>query len=451
VVSGLATLYESASVSGAPAENGSPPLGLTQTVIWIRYPPPSSTNNLLQPKHLPHDMMLMFSTHPMQTLPHPHDLPSQRPMTSLVIPQVLPQQHQPTCSSSSKPAGRPKLSLNVNTTTQKRTFGKGSSLRLETLSAVSPTVVNTFANAYEPQKNQTSALTEAPESQHTPATALGPRLSRPKLSIDSSVYVPEKPSTPDTQEPRTPSSSSISSASTSNSATIPYSVSHSLHSILANSPILRTDARKMSGRPRFPAEKKVSFRTPLVEEIHTTRFTLAHSDILSESSSTLSISTDSVSSEASESMSEPSTSTPSDSSSSSSSDSSEPSIALSSSQSQSTDSSSNFVSTSSETFSTQSTSGLRLPHRLNRSKVKGRSPRAGDKRDSSSESDSDAVPETPVAGRRKRRREWVWTLGPLPLASSEETYTTSADETSPSTSTTFSSTLSSTTRSDESS
>jgi len=37
-------------------------------------------------------------------------------------------------------------------------------------------------------------------------------------------------------------------------------------------------------------------------------------------------------------------------------------------------------------------------------------PVAGEKRDSSDE-DSDTCPETPVAGRRKRRREWVWTLG----------------------------------------
>jgi hypothetical protein len=41
---------------------------------------------------------------------------------------------------------RPKLSIN---TEQPRILGKGASLRLETLSAVSPTVRNTFSNAYE--------------------------------------------------------------------------------------------------------------------------------------------------------------------------------------------------------------------------------------------------------------------------------------------------------------
>ncbi|KAJ8106731.1 hypothetical protein OPT61_g9349 [Boeremia exigua] len=42
-------------------------------------------------------------------------------------------------------------------------------------------------------------------------------------------------------------------------------------------------------------------------------------------------------------------------------------------------------------------------------------PRLGDKRDSSeSEDDSDTCPQTPVAGRRKRSRDWRWTLGKLP-------------------------------------
>lgn len=45
------------------------------------------------------------------------------------------------------------------------------------------------------------------------------------------------------------------------------------------------------------------------------------------------------------------------------------------------------------------------------------SPRAGDKRESSSDEDEeeDALyPKTPIAGRMKRRREWTWTLGQIP-------------------------------------
>jgi hypothetical protein len=57
-------------------------------------------------------------------------------------------------------------------------------------------------------------------------------------------------------------------------------------------------------------------------------------------------------------------------------------------------------------------------HKLNtKTKVKKpKSPRAGEKRESSDE-DSDTCPATPVAGRKKRSRDWVWTLGPVDTAS----------------------------------
>jgi hypothetical protein len=59
-----------------------------------------------------------------------------------------------------------------------------------------------------------------------------------------------------------------------------------------------------------------------------------------------------------------------------------------------------------------------------------RSPRTGEKRDSSSsEDESDTCPQTPVAGRRKRSRDWRWTLGTLPgsTSASSTTDTTSDD------------------------
>jgi len=40
-------------------------------------------------------------------------------------------------------------------------------------------------------------------------------------------------------------------------------------------------------------------------------------------------------------------------------------------------------------------------------------PRVGDKRESSDGDDSDTCPATPVAGRRKKSRQWRWTLGPI--------------------------------------
>ncbi|KAJ4297882.1 hypothetical protein N0V90_005781 [Kalmusia sp. IMI 367209] len=155
---------------------------------------------------------------------------------------------------------RPKLRLDTH---QVRTFGKGSSLRLDTLSAVSPTARNTFSNAYEPPASA--------------AQASG-RPSKLRLSIDSSCKDPSTVSTPT-------SASTLSSALTSASAdsatitTIPYKQPHNLRSILSNGPAPLTSRKMAPARPLFPAEKKVSFRLPLEEEIKTVKYTLAHSDI----------------------------------------------------------------------------------------------------------------------------------------------------------------------------
>jgi hypothetical protein len=207
---------------------------------------------------------------------------------------------------------------------------------------------------------------------------------------------------------------------------IPYKVSHSVSSILVNSPIPTSERRNMSvsqSRPIFPVEKRVSFRSPLEEEIRTTKYMWKHSDIESHGwESTSSLSTKSAPSDvtisdasgdtfsASETIDETSSTSPDLSSQSSSSSFTE--LALSS----------------------PPPSAVRLSFRPGRSRLKFRSPKVGDKRDSSSESesDSDSCPETPVAGRRKRRREWVWTLGPIggqglhpPIDESEPSDTTS--------------------------
>lgn len=364
-----------------------------------------------------------------QSLTHPHE------MASLVISPAPHSQQPQEVSPQSRP-GRPKLSLN---TAQTRTFGKGSSLRLETLSAISPTIINTFSNAYD-------------QASRPPASSSEQKLTRPKLSIDSSIQykAPETPNTAaESQASRTPSSASTSSASTANSATLPYSNSQILNSILANSPIPRLEPpRRMAARPRFPAEKKVSFRTPLEEEIITTRFTYAHYDVESPASgSTASLSTMSTSSE--ESI--PDTASPSPSGSSES-------LSSSSHSSQRTEGSYLKRSQNNLSVSVESTSPLRsppspakrrLPHR-GRNKLKMRSPQTGDKRDSSSESDSDTCPETPVAGRRKLNRDWVWTLGTLPEQSSTQT-STDESTTTTSSSASFNSSIASSTRSDESS
>ncbi|QDS73676.1 hypothetical protein FKW77_002826 [Venturia effusa] len=344
--------------------------------------------------------MFMSAWNPMSQR-GPHDIPTDRMASSLVITA----HHSHQLSPQSRP-NRPKLSLN---TAQTRTFGKGSSLRLETLSAVSPTIINTFSNAYDPP------------TAHAPASSSEQKLTRPKLSINSSIHyqAPETQSA-EPQDSRTPSSASISSASTASSATLPYSNSQILNSILVNSPIPRLEpSRRMAARPRFPAEKKVSFRSPLEEEIITISFPYAHYDAESpRSASTASLLTISTASEGS--VTDAASSSPSDSSDSPS----------SSQLSQRAEGSYLKRSINSLSISADPTSPLRsptspakrrLPHRgRNRPKIRSlRSPQTGEKRDSSSESDSDTCPETPVAGRRKLNRDWVWTLGTLPGQSAQ--------------------------------
>ncbi|KAF2256958.1 hypothetical protein BU26DRAFT_558386 [Trematosphaeria pertusa] len=258
---------------------------------------------------------------------------------------------------------RPRLRLDTQSTTHRY---KGSSLRLETLSAVSPTIRNTFSNAYEPPASAAPVLA---------------RPSKPRLSIDSTCKTSSESSTPSSAA--TPSSSLTSASTDSATIVIPYKQPHNLTSILSNSPARALEPRRMAAaRPLFPAEKKVSFRTPLEEEIKNVRYTLAHSDIESSQSTISSLST------------------------AASSESESSAASLSVAFTSSGEPSSPSVQSPSEPSSSSAFSSLEGSPR-----PKG--PRAGDKRDSS-ESESDSCPETPVAGRRKRRRDWRWTLGSLP-------------------------------------
>ncbi|KAH7392547.1 hypothetical protein BKA66DRAFT_15991 [Pyrenochaeta sp. MPI-SDFR-AT-0127] len=315
-------------------------------------------------------------------------------MLSMSHPSIPPSPAPPPIMTTSLPiippraqvSQRPRLSIN---TEQPRILGKSASLRLETLSAVSPTVRNTFSNAYE--QPSTAPSTERP--------------SKPRLSIDSSFPSATSASTPSSAS--TLSSTLTSASNDSATISIPYKQPHHLVSILANSPTRSIIPRKMApARPLFPAEKRVSFRTPLEEEIKTVKYTLAHSD-LELSSSTLS----SIASTAS--------------AKSSDSDVSAVHHSLS-------------ANASSSATSKNTTSSLASPSGKSSSSIvktenspPPKPPRVGEKRDSSSSEDDSDCPETPVAGRRKRRRDWRWTLGPVPgsskSASSTSDATTSED------------------------
>jgi hypothetical protein len=150
---------------------------------------------------------------------------------------------------------------------------------------------------------------------------------------------------------------------------VPYKLALGVISILANSPLPRLshhDDVPAKAEVRPARTKRVSFRAPLTEEIHTTKFTLRHSDI---ESSTSSIST----------------------------------LDLQRSEKK-----------PSKDAVDASVAEDERDERISRSNTKFElvMPQLGDKRESSDEEDSDTCPMTPVVGRRKRQRQWVWTLGP---------------------------------------
>jgi len=290
----------------------------------------------------------------------------------------------PTFPRPASASQRPKLKL--NTAQLPTTFGnKSTSLRLETLSVTSPTSRNTFSNAYSP----------------TPAQ---PR-KRPQLSIDSisstTVLTQSLGNTPvqttpvQTQSSDTPyptsaadsisSTSSLSSTSTTDSTSsidrpVPYRVAFNIPSILVNGPMPRQRRHNIPSRPMFPTPKRVCFRAQLTEDIHTIKYTVAHSE--------LELAPDSNADLASPNR---------------------PSRTVVEKQIDEDVDCIEVIETQ------QQKSSLSVLPTTSSSP-----PRTGEKRDSSSdeeedddENNTDVCPVTPVAGRRKRRREWVWTLGPV--------------------------------------
>lgn len=171
--------------------------------------------------------------------------------SSSVIP-ALAMTH-PTAQNSPK---RPKLSL--QTSSLPITFGKSTTalaLAASALPTASPTVLNTFNNAYD-IPHRFSPATSSPTGVRTRPTS---RLVSPFISSKESQ---------------------------------PYQVSHGLRGILRNSPIpssLRrsslcppAESPRSSRRTFFPATKKVTFRAVLEEEIETKTYIVRHSDLSSD-------------------------------------------------------------------------------------------------------------------------------------------------------------------------
>lgn len=282
-----------------------------------------------------------------------HHMPTASSMSLAILPST-PMAHT---SSHQNPAApkRPKLSL--NTANVPSIFGKKStSLRLDTLSTTSPTSRNTFSNAtFDPQGNPGVRAQNSPST--TVATAILQDLQEYRHSPVEIAALND-------------SASSASTIESSNEP--PYSLSYCTKSILSNGPIPRSFPPRTSfGQPKpmmFPATKKVAFRTPLEEVVTTTKYTMRHIDIESSTStiSTLELSP------------------------------------AKEGKAQTSDSATEEGRKSSKSV-------------VSVTKKPPSEAQTGDKRESSDEEeDSDTTAVTPIAGRRKRSRRWVWTLPHVP-------------------------------------
>ncbi|EFW21508.1 conserved hypothetical protein [Coccidioides posadasii str. Silveira] len=262
---------------------------------------------------------------------------------------------------------RPKLSL--QTSCLPVTFGNsttGLSLNHSASCSPSPTVKNTFRNAYDAYR-------------HTPSPA-------PTLRAE-----------PCTKDPKPTSKQEALPANYSRHShdELPYQLPLGIRGILRNSPIVASSLRRASlsatsvngsgngRRALFPAKKRVHYRCPIDEEIKTVRFIAKHSDLTSPSGYSCS------------------------SSSASSSSSSEGESASDSSESSGA-SDEDSTSTHKETGGTSSP-GKRKKHARSMRQI-----RAAGLRDRVPCPDDDVeTPQTPVNRRRKRQRQWRWTLGPI--------------------------------------
>ena len=122
----------------------------------------------------------------------------------------------------------------------------------------------------------------------------------------------------------------------------------------------------------FPSAKKVAFKAPLTEEIKTTKYTMAHADIDS-SVSTMST-----------------------------------------------------LELPEQEYPVKQAAMEEQPEEEGEAASQEMTPpppQTGEKRESSDEEDeeddSNSYPTTPIAGRRKRHRQWVWTLGPVEPAAED--------------------------------
>jgi hypothetical protein len=106
-----------------------------------------------------------------------------------------------------------------------------------------------------------------------------------RLSSESDVSNSSMAQAEDHSETSEPKVESMSSSSTVSpeSGVIPYSLPSHHRSILVNSLLPKTDTRlRRISKPLFPAKKSVIFKEPLIEEVQTSLHVLAHWDLVEE-------------------------------------------------------------------------------------------------------------------------------------------------------------------------
>ncbi|KAJ5138749.1 uncharacterized protein N7515_003597 [Penicillium bovifimosum] len=275
---------------------------------------------------------------------------------------------------------RPKLTL--QTTSLPRTFGSsntGLSFSFATAPTASPTIRNTFKNAYE-VTSPSSATTSPSKAARFNSKPSSPYLLHPTNNLFNHRN--------------------------------PYQLPIGVRSILRNSPLDHSTRRRSgsisaggngpngagSRRVFFPAKKQVSYRCPLEEEIRTERYTAQHIDLLSP--------------EAVQYENDPQTPP-------------EPSCAHPKTEEETEDSDSSPSSlpeTSASGDDTSADEGIcgpalsKMERKKRRSMGIERQVRAVALLDGV-EADGSSTPQTPRDHRVKRRREWRWTLGPIDNAS----------------------------------
>ncbi|KAK4864875.1 hypothetical protein LT330_001498 [Penicillium expansum] len=282
--------------------------------------------------------------------------------------------------ASSTITSRPKLTL--QTTSLPRTFGTsttGLSFSFAAAPASSPTVRNTFKNAYEVASPSSATSPTKPSRYNKPSS---PYILHPNNNIFNHRS--------------------------------PYQLPIGVRSILRNSP-LEPSARRRSGsisaggngpngagtrRVFFPAKKQVSYRYPLEEEIRTERYTAQHLDLVTEEEEAVQAEADTNSNSPSETRPAPFQNLEGEKETSDSS----PSLSE--------------TSTSDDTSADEGVRGSslsKMERKKRRTMRTERQVRAVALLDGF-EADGSSTPQTPMQGRAKRRREWKWTLGPVDLS-----------------------------------